>query len=229
MLVRSDPQNGRSSAVASPVCAAGGEGAADRVTAAAAAGVASLAPLASGVASRRPPSNRTCRALKVTGPIGSTTASSDGVQVGADPGGDGGALARVGVQRLQAGERAGVHLADVLVDGLDVGAALLDREGDDQPAGEVQPPGCRRGRTRPGPTGTAGASGRARRVQPLDHRLGADVGGDLRAAVRLRRCSGTLVIARKPIAPGANGRRNRAAASAWVRAGAVRRRCVLLA
>jgi hypothetical protein len=30
---------------------------------------------------------------------------------------------------------------------------------------------------------------------------------------------GTLVIARKPIAPGANGRRNRLAASAWVRAG----------
>ena len=30
---------------------------------------------------------------------------------------------------------------------------------------------------------------------------------------------GTLLIARNPIAPGANGRRNRAAASAWVRAG----------
>ena len=68
----------------------------------------------------------TCRAC---GPIGSTTASSDGVQVGADPGGDRGALARVGVERLQPGERAGVHLAEVLVDGLDVGAALLDREG----------------------------------------------------------------------------------------------------
>ena len=44
-----------------------------------------------------------------------------GVEVGADAGGDAGALARVGVERLQAGERAGVELADVLVDGLDVG------------------------------------------------------------------------------------------------------------
>ena len=60
-----------------------------------------------------------------------------GVQVGADPGGDGGALARVGVERLDAGERTGVHLAEVLVDGLDVGAAVLDRERHDQPAGEV--------------------------------------------------------------------------------------------
>ena len=73
-----------------------------------------------------------------------------GVQVGADPGGDAGALARVGVQRLQPGERARVHLAEVLVDGVDVGAALLDGERDDQPAGEVHPPGAG-GRTRRAP------------------------------------------------------------------------------
>ena len=47
-----------------------------------------------------------------------------GVQVGADPGRHGGALARVGVERLQAGARAAVHLPDVLVDGLDVGTVL---------------------------------------------------------------------------------------------------------
>ena len=45
------------------------------------------------------------------------------VQVGADPGGDRRALARVRVERLQTGARADLDLADVLVDGLDVAAA----------------------------------------------------------------------------------------------------------
>ena len=107
------------------------------------------------------------------------------VQVGADPGGDAGALARVGVQRLQPGERAGVHLAEVLVDGLDVGAAVLDGERDDQPAGEVDPPGAggdELGRHRL--ELLAPAAGHDR-VQPLDDGLRAEVGGDLRAGVRL--------------------------------------------
>jgi hypothetical protein len=61
-----------------------------------------------------------------------------GEQVGADAGGDGGALARVGVQRFQPGERAGVELADVLVDRFGVGAAVGVRQGDGEPAGEVE-------------------------------------------------------------------------------------------
>ena len=144
-----------------------------------------------------------------------------GVQVGADPGGDGGALARVGVQRLDAGERPGVDLAEVLVDRLDVRAGLLDRERDDQPAGEVHPAaagGDELGRDRL--ELLAPAAGHDR-VQPLRSRTGRRC---TRRPARPRtagRCTGTLVIARKPIAPGANGRRNRAAASAWVRAGAV--------
>ena len=108
-----------------------------------------------------------------------------GVQVGADPGGDGGALARVGVQRLQPGERAGVHLAEVLVDGLDVGAALLDREGDDQPAGEIDAAGAGGGELGRDRLELLAPAAGHDRVQPLDHRLGADVGGDLRAGVGL--------------------------------------------
>src|SRR5690349_6500838 len=76
----------------------------------------------------------TCLAF---GPIGSTTASSDVYKVGADSGRDGGALARVGVERLDAGERARVHLAEVLVDRLYVRSVVIDRERDDQPAREV--------------------------------------------------------------------------------------------
>ena len=79
----------------------------------------------------------------------------------------------------------GVDLAEVLVDGVDVGAALLDRERDDQPAGEVHAPragGDELGRDRL--ELLAPAAGHDR-VQPLDHRLGADVGGDLRAGVGL--------------------------------------------
>ncbi len=52
-----------------------------------------------------------------------------GVQVGADAGGHGGALARVGVERLEPGARARVELADVLVDGLDVRAVFVNRAG----------------------------------------------------------------------------------------------------
>ena len=58
--------------------------------------------------------------LKVAGADRKHDGGQRGVKVGADPGGDAGALAGVGVERLQAGERAGVELADVLVDGVDV-------------------------------------------------------------------------------------------------------------
>ena len=97
-----------------------------------------------------------------------------GVQVGADPGGDGGALARVGVERLQPGERAGIDLAEVLEDRLDVGTALLDREGHDQPAGEIHTARAGGGELgRDGLELLAPAAGHDR-VQPLDHRLGAE-------------------------------------------------------
>jgi hypothetical protein len=55
-------------------------------------------------------------------------------------------------------------------------------------------------------------------VQALHDRLRAEVRGALRARIALA-VERTLLIALKPIGPGANGRRNRAAASAWVRAG----------
>ena len=106
-----------------------------------------------------------------------------GVQVGADPGGHAGALARVGVQRLQARERAGVHLADVLVDRLDVGPTGLRGERDGEPAGEVQLPALGghelagdRGELLPPAAGDDV-------VQALHDRLGAEERGDLRAAV----------------------------------------------
>ena len=108
-----------------------------------------------------------------------------GVQVGADPGGDGGALARVGVERLDAGERARVDLAEVLVDGLDVGAALLDREGHDQPAGEIHAARARGDELRRDRLELLAPAAGDDRVQPLDDGLGADVGGDLRAGVGL--------------------------------------------
>ena len=152
-----------------------------------------------------------------------------GVEVGADPGGDAGALARVGVERLQAGERAGVELADVLVDGVDVGAAGLDRQRDDQPAGEVEPAAA----VAVGAGGeqvaverrrTSCASGRGRRSSgagsPTGRRCRRRPGR--RPTGRRRRA--TLVMARKPIAPGANGRRNSSIACWWVRAGGGRRR-----
>ena len=113
-----------------------------------------------------------------------------GVEVGADAGGDAGAFARVGVERLQPGERAGVELADVLVDGFDVGPVDDFGERDVQPAGEVEPP-----------AGLAVGGGREQiavdrreahapaagddAVQTLQDRLGADVGGDLGAAPRV--------------------------------------------
>ncbi len=78
-----------------------------------------------------------------------------------------------------------VHLAEVLVDGFDVGAAGLDGERDDQPAGEVDPPGA--GGDELGWDGLellAPAAGHDR-VQALDDGLRAEVGGDLRAGVRL--------------------------------------------
>ena len=71
-----------------------------------------------------------------------------GVQVGADPGRDGGALARIEKSALTPASEPGAHLAEVLVDRLDVWAALLDREGDDQPAGGITRR-CRGARTRP--------------------------------------------------------------------------------
>ena len=98
------------------------------------------------------------------------------------PGGDTGALSRVGVERLQAGARADLELADVLVHRLDVMAAVVDREGDDQPAGHVAL--VRAGGGREQPELLAPAS-RYDGVQPLHHRLGADLSGDLGAAERV--------------------------------------------
>ena len=86
---------------------------------------------------------------------------------------------------FEAGERAGVHFAEVLVHGLDVGAALLDGERDDQPAGEVHLPRAagdelgRDGLELLSPA--AGDDG----VQALDDGLRAEVRGDLRAGIRL--------------------------------------------
>ena len=145
----------------------------------------------------RLPERRMAWTWRWPGPIGSTTGGERGVEVGADPGGDGGALARVGVQRLQAGERAGVELADVLVDGVDVGAARSTRERDDQPAGEV---GAARSPSAPAASRSPSSGGEAHApaaggdgVQALGDRLGADVGGDLGAAagvaVERRPCS----------------------------------------
>ena len=110
------------------------------------------------------------------------------VQVGADPGGDAGAFAGVGVQRLQSGERAGVHLADVVIDGIDVRAAQLGGEGDRQPAGEIQPArpaavvGARGELDGDGDELLPPAAGNDM-VQPLDHGLGAEERCDLRAGV----------------------------------------------
>jgi hypothetical protein len=73
----------------------------------------------------------------------------------------------------------------VLVDGVDVGAALLDRQRHDQPARQVHPPAAGRdelGRDRL--ELLAPAAGHDH-VQPLHHRLRADVGRNLRAPVRL--------------------------------------------
>ena len=56
-------------------------------------------------------------------------AVGEDVEVRADPRGDSGALARIGVERLDPGERAGVHRAEILASRLNVRPALLDREG----------------------------------------------------------------------------------------------------
>ena len=84
--------------------------------------------------------------------------------------------------RLDAGDRAGVHLATSFVKASMSGPPFSTGEPDGQPTGEVDPPRADGGRTR-ARTGTAGASGRAPGVQPVDHQLRADVGGDLRALV----------------------------------------------
>src|SRR5581483_9131715 len=57
-----------------------------------------------------------------------------GVEVGADSGGHGDALARVRVQRFEPGARARVKLADILIDGLGFWAVLAKRQGDDKAA-----------------------------------------------------------------------------------------------
>ena len=159
------------------------------------------------------PERRSSCTWRTFGPIGSTTGSSAVYRYAPIPAATAGALARVRVERFQSGARPDVDLADVLVGRLDVGP--VGRIGRVMISRHVMY-ALRAGRRVDRPELLAPASGH-HGVQPLHDGLGADVGRDLRAAERVA-ARGTFVIARKPIAPGANGRRSSVAASAWVRA-----------